>query len=78
MQVRTSMLLTILMVAATLGPLLISEVSAEGENNSPNEQFIGNIEDFDVEIHGKPYITIEGETVYSATRLHKMAWPVLL
>ena len=74
MQVRTSMLLTILMVAATLGPLLISQVSAEGENNSPNEQFIGNIEDFDVEIHGKPYITIEGETVYSATRLHKMAW----
>ena len=48
MQVRTSMLLTILMVAATLGPLLISQVAAEGENNSPNEQFIGNIEDFEV------------------------------
>ena len=42
------------MVAATLGPLLISQVAAEGENNSQNEQFIGNIEDFDVGIHGKP------------------------
>ena len=74
MQVRTSMFLTILMIAATLGPALAPQVAAEGQNSPPVGEIIGDIADFDASIHGKPYMTFDNETIYSATRLHKMAW----
>mgnify|MGYP001166837336 FL=1 len=75
MQIRTSLFLTILMIAATLGPAMAPTAAAEAENNYEVGEIIGNIEDFDVSIHGKPYIMVEGnQSLYSATRLHKMAW----
>ena len=55
-------------------PALAPQVVAEAENNAPIEGIFGDVADFDIAIHGKPYITIEGEPIYSATRLHKMAW----
>ena len=74
MQVRTSIFLTMLMVAATLGPIVAPQAIAQNQSNAEIPEIIGDIEDFDVAIHGKPYIMTENETIYSATRLHKMAW----
>ncbi|HJL60189.1 MAG TPA: hypothetical protein QF621_07545, partial [Candidatus Thalassarchaeaceae archaeon] len=62
------------MIAATLGPALAPQVAAEGQNSPPVGEIIGDIADFDASIHGKPYMTFDNETIYSATRLHKMAW----
>jgi hypothetical protein len=63
------------MIAATLGPAMAPTAAAEAENNYEVGEIIGDIEDFDVSIHGKPYIMVEGnQSLYSATRLHKMAW----
>jgi PKD repeat protein len=74
MQVRTSLFLTILMVVATLGPFAVATAAADAENNQVVGQIIGDIADFDPAIHGKTYMMVDGEPLYSATRLHKMAW----
>ena len=74
MQIRTSLFLTILMIAATLGPAMAPTAAAEAENNYEVGEIIGDIDDFDPAIHGKTYMMVDGEPLYSATRLHKMAW----
>ena len=62
------------MVVATLGPFAVTTATADDENNQVVGQIIGDIADFDPAIHGKTYMMVEGEPLYSATRLHKMAW----
>ena len=46
MQIRTSLFLTILMIAATLGPAMAPTVAAEAENNYEVGEIIGDIDDF--------------------------------
>ncbi|MBC8437950.1 MAG: PKD domain-containing protein, partial [Euryarchaeota archaeon] len=74
MQVRTSLFLTVLMVAAAFGPALVPTAAAEQPTNAEIGQIIGDLADFDPAIHGKEYIMVEGESLYSGTRLLKMAW----
>ncbi len=62
------------MVVATLGPFAATTATADTENNQVVGQIIGDIADFDPSIHGKTYMMIDGEPLYSATRLHKTAW----
>ncbi len=63
-----------LMLMAAVLPAVAAADSVDGDSNDVMGQVIGDLVDFDATIHGKEYIMVEGESLYSATRLHKMAW----
>jgi PKD repeat protein len=72
---RQALLLTLIMVAAALSPLLAAAEAEQSGWVDPGGVVYGDLVDFDGPTMGKPYLFIDGEEpVWSATRFMKFAW----